>query len=145
METLRDIGKTCRIKIKWANIERAQEGHANRYVLISHFPDEANSDVLASGSKGRLFPFRCFTPLLPPLPRQLPRRRRRQHGLAKALEDRRHAIEPLAAGIYSSEGGVELSGDAMLFVERRNGNLKFKHLLLRQRLVGNPIVLIKNQ
>ncbi|MFO0030673.1 MAG: hypothetical protein ACK54Z_00260, partial [Cyanobacteriota bacterium] len=56
-------------------------------------------------------------PLLPPLPRQLPRGGRRQHGLAKALEQLRHAIEPLAAGIYSSEGGVELGGDAALFVE----------------------------
>nr|WP_231605282.1 hypothetical protein [Synechococcus sp. CBW1006] len=59
--------------------------------------------------------------LLPPLPRQLPRRRRRQHCLAKALEDRRHAIEPLAAGLDSGEGGVELGGNAALFVEGGKG------------------------
>ncbi len=69
-------------------------------------------------------------PLLPPLPRQLPRRRRRQHRLAKALEDRRHAIEPLAAGLDSGEGGVELGGDAALFVEWRNSDFSLLELPL---------------
>ena len=66
--------------------------------------------------------------LFPPLPRQLTRRRRCQHGLAKALEDRRHAIKPLAAGLDSSEGGVELGGDAALFAKRRKRHTNKRQL-----------------
>ncbi len=86
-------------------------------VLIRHLSDEPNGYVMAFSTESGACPLISICILLPPLPRQLPRRRRRQDGLAKALEDRRHAIEPLAAGLDRSKGGVELGGDAALFVE----------------------------
>lgn len=100
-------------------------------VLIRHLSDKPNSYVMAFSSESGASPLISICVFLPPLPRQLPRRRRRQHGLAKALEDRRHAIKPLAAGINGGEGGVELGGDAALFVERGKRYKSFKQNSLR--------------
>jgi hypothetical protein len=57
--------------------------------------------------------------------------------LAEVLKDGGHAVEALAAGINPRDEGVQLVGNALLLVKRREGQLAIKNILLRHALLTN--------
>jgi hypothetical protein len=74
---------------------------------------------------------------LAPLLRQLAGGGGGEDGLAKALEDGRHAVEAFATSVHLRKDCIELVGDALLLVKRREAQLAIKDILLRYALLTN--------